>query len=136
MANKEHALQNGIRNALAGRALIFRANVGKAWQSNDVVKVPRQMPVVMGPRDVLLKNARPFETGLPPGFADLFGLVAVEITPDMVGKKLAVFTALEVKDGARVSPLQKNFINAVNDNGGRAGVVRSVDDAERLVFGK
>lgn len=136
MANKEHALQNGIRNALAGRALIFRANVGKAWQSNDVVKVPRKMPVVMGPRDVLLKNARPFETGLPPGFADLFGLVAVEITPDMVGQKLAVFTALEVKDGARVSPLQKNFINAVNDNGGRAGVVRSVDDAERLVFGK
>lgn len=136
MANKEHALQNGIRNALAGRALIFRANVGKAWQSNDVVKVPRQMPVVMGPRDVLLKNARPFETGLPPGFADLFGLVAVEITPDMVGQKLAVFTALEVKDGARVSPLQRNFINAVNDNGGRAGVVRSVDDAERLVFGK
>lgn len=136
MANKEHALQNGIRNALAGRALIFRANVGKAWQSNDVVKVPRQMPVVMGPRDVLLKNARPFETGLPPGFSDLFGLVAVEITPDMVGQKLAVFTALEVKDGARVSPLQRNFINAVNDNGGRAGVVRSVDDAERLVFGK
>lgn len=136
MANKEHALQNVIRNALAGRALIFRANVGKAWQSNDVVKVQRQIPVVMGPRDVLLKNARPFETGLPPGFADLFGLVAVEITPDMVGKKLAVFTALEVKDGARVSPLQKNFINAVNDNGGRAGVVRSVDDAERLVFGK
>lgn len=136
MANKEHALQNGIRNALAGRALIFRANVGKAWQSNDVVKVPRQMPVVMGPRDVLLKNARPFETGLPPGFADLFGLVAVEITPDMVGQKLAVFTALEVKDGARVSPLQRNFINAVNDNGGRAGVVRSVEDAERLVFGK
>lgn len=135
MANKEHALQNGIRNALAGRALIFRANVGKAWQSNDVVKVPRQMPVVMGPRDVLLKNARPFETGLPPGFADLFGLVAVEITPDMVGQTLAVFTALEVKDGARVSPLQRNFINAVNDNGGRAGVVRSVEDAEKLVFG-
>lgn len=136
MSNKEHALQNGIRNALAGRALIFRANVGKAWQSNEVVRVPRQMPVVIGPRDVLLKNARPFETGLPPGFADLFGLVAVEITPDMVGQKLAVFTALEVKDGARVSPLQRNFINAVNDNGGRAGVVRSVDDAERLVFGK
>lgn len=136
MANKEHALQNTIRNALAGRALIFRANVGKAYASNDVVKVPRQMPVVMGPRDVLLKNARPFETGLPPGFSDLFGLVAVEITTDMVGQKLAVFTALEVKDGARVSPLQRNFINAVNDNGGRAGVVRSVDDAERLVFGK
>lgn len=136
MDNKEHALQNTIRNALAGRALVFRANVGKAYTSNDVLKVPRQMPVVMGPKDILLRNYRPFETGLPPGFSDLFGLVAVEITPDMVGQRVAVFTALEVKDGARVSPLQRNFINAVNDNGGRAGVVRSVDDAERLVFGK
>lgn len=136
MANKEHALQNAIRNSLAGRCLLFRANVGKAYTSNDVVKVPRQMPVVMGPRDVLLKNARPFDTGLPPGFSDLFGLVSVEITPEMVGQKVAIFTGLEVKDGARVSPLQRNFINAVNDNGGRAGVVRSVDDAEKLVFGK
>lgn len=136
MANKEHALQNAIRNALAGRALIFRANVGKAYTSNDVMKVPRQMPVVMGPKDILLRNYRPFETGLPPGFSDLFGLVAVEITPDMVGQKVAIFTGLEVKDGARVSQLQRNFINAVNNNGGRAGVVRSVEDAERLVFGK
>lgn len=136
MANKEHALQNEIRNALAGRCLLFRANVGRAYTSNDIVKVPRQMPVVMGPRDVLLKNARPFDTGLPPGFSDLFGLVSVEITPDMVGQKVAIFTGLEVKDGSRVSPLQRNFINAVNDNGGRAGVVRSVDDAEKLVFGK
>ena len=136
MANKEHALQNAIRNALAGRALIFRANVGKAYTSNDVMKVPRQMPVVMGPKDILLRNYRPFETGLPPGFSDLFGLVAVEITPDMVGQKVAIFPGLEVKDGGRVSQLQRNFINAVNDNGGRAGVVRSVEDAERLVFGK
>lgn len=136
MANKEHALQNEIRNALAGRCLLFRANVGRAYTSNDVVKVPRKMPVVMGPRDVLLRNARPFDTGLPPGFSDLFGMVSVEITPDMVGQKVAIFTGLEVKDGARVSPLQRNFINAVNDNGGRAGVVRSVADAEKLVFGK
>lgn len=136
MANKEHALQNEIRNALAGRCLLFRANVGRAYTSNDVVKVPRQMPVVMGPRDVLLRNARPFDTGLPPGFSDLFGMVSVEITPDMVGQKVAIFTGLEVKDGARVSPLQRNFINAVNDNGGRAGVVRSVADAEKLVFGQ
>lgn len=133
---KEHAIQNAIRNALAGRCLLFRANVGKAWQSNDVVKVPRQMPVVMGPRDVLLRNARPFDTGLPPGFTDLFGMATVTITPDMVGQQVAVFIAPEVKDEkGRPSPLQKNFIAAVNNAGGRAGVVRSVEDAERLVFG-
>lgn len=133
---KEHGIQNAIRNALAGRCKLFRANVGKAWQSNDVVKVPRQMPVVMGPRDVLLRNARPFDTGLPPGFTDLFGWVSVTITPDMVGMKIAQFIGPEVKDDkGKPSKLQVTFIDVVNADGGRAGVVRSVEDAERLVFG-
>lgn len=133
----EHAIQNEIRNALAGRCKLFRANVGKAWASNDVVKVTRKMPVVMGPRDVLLKNARPFDTGLPPGFTDLFGYVIETITPDMVGQKIARFIGPEVKDDTgKPSPLQSTFISVVNSDGGRAGVVRSVEDAERLVFGK
>ena len=34
------------------------------------------------------------------------------------------------------SPLQKTFISVVNADGGRAGVVRSVEEAENLVFGK
>lgn len=136
-SESEHAIQNEIRNALAGRCKLFRANVGKAWASNDVVKVPRQMPVVMGPRDVLLRNARPFDTGLPPGFTDLFGWATVTITPDMVGQKIAQFIGPEVKDDdGRPSPLQRTFIDVLNADGGRAGVVRSVDDAERLVFGK
>lgn len=136
-SESEHAIQNEIRNALAGRCKLFRANVGKAWASNDVVKVPRQMPVVMGPRDVLLRNARPFDTGLPPGFTDLFGWATVTITPDMVGQKIAQFIGPEVKDDdGRASPLQRTFIDVLNADGGRAGVVRSVDDAERLVFGK
>lgn len=136
-SESEHAIQNEIRNALAGRCKLFRANVGKAWASNDVVKVPRQIPVVMGPRDVLLRNARPFDTGLPPGFTDLFGWATVTITPDMVGQKIAQFIGPEVKDDdGRASPLQRTFIDVLNADGGRAGVVRSVDDAERLVFGK
>lgn len=133
---KEHSIQNAIRNALAGRCLLFRANVGKAYASNDVVKVPRKMPVVMGPKDILLRNYRPFDTGLPPGFADLFGMVSVVITPDMIGQTIAQFIAPEVKDeNGRASPLQKNFSAAVNKAGGRAGIVRSVADAEALVFG-
>lgn len=134
---KEHGIQNAIRNALAGRCLLFRANVGKAYASNDVVKVPRQMTVVMGPKDILLRNYRPFDTGLPPGFTDLFGMVTVTITPEMVGQQIAQFIAPEVKDATgRASPLQKNFHQAVNNAGGKAGIVRSVADAESLVFGK
>lgn len=124
----EHALQNAIRNALAGKALIFRANIGSAWTGSKVQKLP-------GNR-VLIHDARPFSTGLPPGFSDLFGLVSVEITPEMVGQRVAIFTALEVKTPrGRVSEKQGNFLQAVNDNGGRAGVVRSVDEALELIGG-
>lgn len=126
----EHSIQNQIRNALAGKGLIFRANVGQAW-TGDATRLP-------GPgRRVLLENARPFNTGLPPGFSDLFGLVPVVVTPEMVGQTVAVFTALEVKTGkGKASDKQAAFIKAVNDNGGRAGVVRSAEDAVRVVAGE
>lgn len=136
MKKSEHAIQNEIRNALAGRCKLFRANVGKAYASNDIVKVPRQMPVVMGPKDILLRNYRPFDTGLPPGFTDTFGYVVETITPEMVGQKIARFIGPEIKSATgKPSPLQAVFISVVNADGGRAGVVRSVEDAERLVFG-
>lgn len=124
----EHAIQNTIRNALAGKGLIFRANVGQAWVG-EAARLPGG--------SVLLKNARPFSTGLPAGFSDLFGLVPVVITPEMVGQTLAVFTALEVKTAkGRASDQQMAFIRAVNDNGGRAGVVRSAEDALAVIAGE
>ena len=133
----EHALQNAIRNALAGKALIFRANVGKGWNGNKVINISRRMTVVADPGDVLIKQARPFDTGLPVGFSDLFGLVKVTITPDMVGQEIGVFVGAEVKDELRrVSPKQAAFLKAVNDNRGRAGIVRSVRDAEQLLAGE
>ena len=125
---KEHGIQNSIRNELAGRCLLFRANVGKAWQG-DAKRLPNG--------DLLLKNPRPFSTGLPPGFSDLFGLVPVKITPDMVGQTVGVFVALEVKaERGSTSEQQDRFLKAVNDNGGRAAVVRSPDDAVRVVTGE
>lgn len=124
--SKEHNLQNEIRNALAGECLLFRANVGSAWTGSKMDKLPGGK--------MLIHDARPFNTGLPPGFSDLFGLVAVTITPDMVGQTVGVFFAPEVKTATgRLSDKQANFLNAVNDNGGRAGVVRSVEDARELM---
>lgn len=110
----EHAIQNAIRNALAGEVIAFRANVGQAWTGS---RFERQG------WDVLVRDARPFTTGLPPGFSDLFGLVP--------GGR---FFALEVKGPAgRVSEQQAKFLAAVERNGGLAGVVRSPDDARRLL---
>lgn len=136
MSSREHAIQNEIRNALAGKALIFRANVGTGWQGRGKpFKADKTMQVLLQRGDVVLRQARTFSTGLPAGFSDLFGLTKVTITQDMVGKDVAVFVALEVKDKAKATEEQSSFVKAVNDNGGRAGVVRSPEDAVRIVAG-
>jgi hypothetical protein len=69
-----------------------------------------------------------------PGGADLIGLRTITVTPEMIGQKLAVFTALEVKTPVgRVEPEQRTFLDFVIGFGGIAGVVRSPEDAVRLV---
>lgn len=137
MTAREHGAQNAIRNALAGRAFVFRGNVGVGWQgTGKPFQPPHPMTVHVNPGDVVLRQARPFNTGLPPGFSDLFGFVPVTITPDMVGQTLAVFTAIECKSAAgKARERQAAFLQAVNDNGGRAGIARTPDDALRIVRG-
>lgn len=131
----EHALQNTIRNALAGRCLLFRANTGTAWTGNRVLRGPQV--VRLGARDVAIMEARPFNTGLPPGFADTFGLVPVVITPDMVGQTIGQFLAGEIKTPTgRLSDKQAAFLKAIQNNGGRADVWRSVEDALATVQGE
>lgn len=128
MSSREHAIQNDIRNALCDKGLFFRAQVGQAWTGSKVERLP-------GNR-VLIHGARPFSTGLPPGFSDLFGEVPVVITQEMVGQTIGVFAVIEVKDKGKPTEKQLAFIKAVNDNGGRGGVARSVEDALRIVDGE
>jgi hypothetical protein len=123
---KETGIQNEIRNALAGHCMLFRANVGTAWTGNDIRKLKNGAILIMDPR--------PFSTGLPPGFSDLFGLVTVEITQDMVGQKFAQFLAGEVKTATgRKGKAQGPFLDAIKKAGGRADVWRSAADALRTI---
>lgn len=125
----EHRIQNDFRNAAADHCLLFRANVGKAWQGE-----PQWLP----DGRLLLTNPRRFSTGLPVGFADLFGLVPVVVTPEMVGKTVAVFLAVEMKDDtkkAKANQDQKSFIHAVRMRGGRAGVAKTIDEGMAIVQG-
>jgi hypothetical protein len=63
------------------------------------------------------------------GGSDLIGYKIVTITPDMVGKNVAIFAALEAKKGKNgASEDQIKFINAAKNNGGIAGVFRNLDD--------
>lgn len=122
---KEHDIQNTIRVALAGKAFVFRNNVGSGWTGTEV-------PLPNG--DMLLKKPRRFSTGLPKGYSDLSGFRVIEITPDMVGKKIAQFVAIEVKTGkGRASTEQSKFIQVVNKNGGKGGICRSDEDALNLI---
>ena len=71
-----------------------------------------------------------------PGGADLLGWQSVTITPDMVGKKVAIFCAIETKrEGGRIKPEQQNFIDQVKKAGGIAGIVRSEEEAIALFVG-
>lgn len=78
--------------------------------------------------------------GLCNGSSDLIGWTPVTITEDMVGKRIAVFTAVEVKKNKRGSYRategQKAFISAVLNNGGFAGVADCNKDLEEIVHAK
>lgn len=71
--------------------------------------------------------------------SDLIGFTPVLITPDMVGRTVAVFTAVEVKHpgwiGVRTARerAQNAFIALVNSFGGRAGFATTVEEAERIM---
>ncbi len=104
---------------------IFRINVGKAWTSNDVVHCVDT---------IVLRNPRPFLVGVPKGYPDLTGWKSIKITPEMVGQKIAVFVAVEIKQPKKhLSPEQVNFLEQVEKAGGIAGVARCEDDCDKLM---
>lgn len=83
----------------------------------------------------LVKTLRPLQAGLViPGASDLIGFTPVIITQEMVGQKIAVFTAIEVKtDTGVVSPDQEKFIRVVLENGGYSGVARNSEMAKKII---
>ena len=72
--------------------------------------------------------------GLVPGSSDLIGWKTIEITKHHVGRKIAVFTAIEVKKkGGRPTPAQKQFVDYVDECGGLAGICYSIEEAIELL---
>jgi len=123
----EHKIQNECRLALSQhkRGVYWRANVGQAWTGNRIVRNRDGSLTIYEPR--------PFQTGLPKGFPDLFGMTDVTITPEMVGHTLPVYTGLEVKrPGKKPSEQQAKHLSLLQRRGALAGVVTSPDDALAL----
>ena len=134
----ESTVQRNVWLALARRALarvtLFRANSGKAILGGK----PRYMPN----GDVLVPFGRPIALGLAltngdtvPGLADLAGWTDVVVTPEMVGRRLPVFTVIETKEsgGGRRRENQINFVQQVQKAGGIAGFAASEQQANEIV---
>jgi len=120
-------LQNNILLALGrGEVRLFRNHTGKGWTGHFVQTTPDGYTI--------LKNARPTTFGLCVGGSDLVGWRTTQITPDMLGRTVAVFSAIEVKEGTRRARAnQRSFLDAVRDAGGNAGIARAIDDAAAIL---
>ena len=111
--SNEAYVQNKIRLAVgSGEVRLFRNNTGA----------------------LLDMQGRLVKFGLCKGSSDLIGFKSVTITPDMVGQKIAIFSAIEVKDKGKATVDQKNFINIVQKAGGFAGVAKNVNDAKKILY--
>ena len=108
--NRETNIQNKCRKAASQcGATLFRNTVGAAKMANGSYIV----------------------YGLGTGTSDLIGFVPVTVTQQMVGKKIAVFAAIEVKTpNKKPNEAQERFIKFINGEGGIAGYVTS--DVELL----
>lgn len=104
---------------------LFRNNVGVGWQGRAHDNGNGSV-VVMEPRRV--------KFGLCEGSSDLIGWRSMVITPEMVGKRVAVFVAVEVKrPRTKATNAQANFIDVVKAAGGIADVARDTLDAKKLL---
>jgi hypothetical protein len=69
--------------------------------------------------------------GLGQGTSDYIGFKSVIITTDMLGKRIAVFTAVEGKrDGVELGHYQSSFLKTVIENGGIGIVVKPENERD------
>lgn len=120
----EKTIQNNIRKLGKGPVRLFRANSGVAWQGSKARFVHGLL---------ILEDASKIELQ-PEGFSDLFGWKSMVIRPADVGKRVAVFVAVEVKDTkGRESKAQKGFLALAKRMGALCGLARSVEGAKKIL---
>jgi len=102
---------------------LFRVNTGRAYAG--------RAKRIAGSRDYVIFQARHITMGLTTGGSDLIGWTPIEITQEMVGKTVAVFSAVEVKTPKRkATQKQLQFIERVTQAGGFACVAYSEKESK------
>jgi hypothetical protein len=134
MSSTDH-MKTIMLAASAAGATIFRNNVAQGVVSNSITWIKgREQSVTVRPGDAVVRGAREVHAGLFEGSADLIGWTPIVITPDMVGRTVAVFTSIEAKSGTgRLETDQKTWMRNVLAAGGLAGEGRDPETAARLI---
>lgn len=137
--SSENTVQRRIWLALGAiGTTLFRLNSGRAWMSNLGPKGVQRM----SDGSVMIKAARSIALGMAypngdsvTGQLDLAGWTTIEITPEMVGRKVAVATFIDAKrsKGGRTSEEQANMVAQVDRAGGIAGIANSPEVAVEIV---
>ncbi|WOL24254.1 hypothetical protein fHeYen801_044 [Yersinia phage fHe-Yen8-01] len=118
-------------------AVMFRLNVGRAWLSN---LGPRGVKKTV--KGVLIAAARSIALGFSDvsgksieGSLDLQGYTVVEITPEMVGRKVAIYTCVDAKrtKGGKRREKQIETVSRVRAAGGIAGFASTPTEAVSLI---
>jgi hypothetical protein len=116
---KEQHLYKALQAKHSKHGILFRNNTGTAYQGKRAVINSR--PIIIEPRQITF--------GLCVGSSDLIGWTEKIITKDMIGQKIAIFTALEVKNlSGKATKEQINFIKQVRKSGGIGDILRWVDE--------
>ena len=125
-STREHSVQAAImREFNHGDVRLYRNNVGMAYAG----RAEREGGAVY------IAHASTVRYGLEVGSADLIGYRMVTITPDMVGRKLAVFASVECKDDkGRAKPEQEAWLAQIKAAGGLACIARSVEEARKGLY--
>lgn len=112
----------------AGFAKLFRTQSAGLWAGQPIKEWEGVDENGRMMKFVTLKAASRVQVGFK-GISDHTGWKKMIITPDMVGKPVAVFCAVEAKkdDNAKVTEEQAQFLHNVRKDGGIAFVVRSED---------
>ena len=118
MGQKEREIMAPRLLGLSENERLFRINSGMGW-TGKLVRRDKNM--------VILSNPRPLHAA-PKGWPDLCGWTTVEITPEMVGQKIAIFTGEEIKsENDRMRKEQIKFERVITKMGGIYRIIR-VDD--------
>lgn len=132
MATKEHNLSAKYQRSLTKWQRLWRCNSGSAWagkflSATQAFKLYRlRISMLIFPKKIQL---------WPPGTPDYIGFDSVIITPDMVGKRVAVFVGTEVKtDDQKLNTDQGNFKKLIVDMGGIHREVRDDTTVESKTF--